>query len=174
MILRTSDRIAEGGFADIFGAPDGSRVFKLFCRFVRDPDGVGVRGLCQSETQAYQVAHSDPGLRSHVPQYFGQIAVQDVIGEHGESIAGRYHLDCCYCLQKLPGCGSKYCGIPEERRAAVEDLAERFEAAGIDHVRDADVFGWNEPGSMKFIDIALYDVVASRPSLFRDQRASTP
>jgi len=143
-------------------------VFKLFRRFVNDPHGDGVKELFRAEAKAFERAAAMTDLRSHIPVYYGVVEVADVTDARGVSAAAQYHLDCCYSLERLAGRGRKYGWIPDEHRIAVESLAERFEAAGIDHVGDADVFGRNEPGSMKFIDIALYDVVASRPSLFRD------
>lgn len=172
MILSYLDRIAEGGFADVFGEPNGSLVFKLFRRRVSDPRGDGVRELCRTETQAFELATVRPELRSHIPVYHGVVALADVVDERETSVAGRYHLDCCYSLEWLAGLGKKFGWIPEEHQAAVERLAERFEAAGIGHVRDGDVFGWSEPDSMKFIDIAVCDVVAGRPSLFCDASPS--
>ena len=169
MLLRIGNRFAEGGFADLFNSADGRTVYKLFRRFRADPEGNGVRALFEAESAAYRRAHEHEELRAHVPTFHGTATIQDVTAQDGSSISKRYHLPCCYGLERLPGEGRKYGWLPKEVQPAAEALAERFEAAGINHVRDGDFFGWQNPSSMVLVDIATYDVVAALPHPFLER-----
>ncbi len=67
---------------------------------------------------------------------------------------------CCYSMERLAGEDVKVFGVPEPYFDAIFELMERFEAAGIGYMADASVFGWEDPSTAKFIDFALYDVIA--------------
>jgi hypothetical protein len=167
MLLDISDRFAEGGFADLFNSPDAKTVYKLFRRFRADPEGRGIRALFEAEKAAYVRAQEHEEIRVHVPSFYGNATIEEVRAQDGSSLSERYQLNCCYCLERVPGKGLKYGWLPDHAKPAAEALAERFEAAGINHVRDADFFAWQTPHSMILVDIATYDVVASSPQLFR-------
>ena len=171
MLLRVHDRFDEGGFADLFHIPEDRTVYKLFRRFSSDSQGKGVHDLFNAETAAFVRAHTHDDLRKHVPAFHGHVKIEAVFEEDGSNLSDRYHLDCCYCLEHLAGKGLKYGWLPDDAKPAAESLVARFEGVGINHVTDADFFGWEDPGSMKVVDIATYDVVASLPQFFMQPKA---
>ena len=161
-ILKLTDRIAHGAFADVFSPDPGDRVFKLFRRLT-DPVLKGVAPhVFRAEVGAYEAVAHDPSLVSHVPRFFGSTQVSAVIGEDGSDSSAEYWLDLCYILGRLPA-------DPEERKVGsffspkewhlMAPFEERFEAVGVMHLGDASVLHWRSERPM-FIDFGLTDAAA--------------
>ena len=155
--LSLRDRLVRGSSADLFAPPRSGRIFKLF----RKPASTRGQKLSQrifsGEVAAYERACANSGLRGHIPQFFGTTAVAKVLGRVNQDVSYRYLLECCICIERLPGKDRKLFGVPDPHLGPVLSLLERFNAAGIAYVADASVFGWMNPSSMKFIDFAIVD-----------------
>lgn len=163
MILTLRDRIARGGFADIFSPPPGDRVFKLFRRLRSTMLGQVAPFVFQAEIAAYELARADTILAAHVPVFFGPTAIDSVTTKRGRDRSSAYWLTLCYSTTRLAA-------DPKERKVGsfyndaewhlMEPFEQRFEAIGINHVGDASVLFF-DTGHPLFIDFATTDAAAN-------------
>ena len=167
MHLNLEHRIARGAFADIFSPPPGDKVYKLFRRLV-EPVFLNVEPhIFKAETAAYEIAVRHSDLRSHVPAYYGPVAITRVSGNGGSDESQQYRLDLCYAVERIDP-------DPEERKFGsfynelewhlMEPLEQLFESAGIGHLGDASVLHWRS-GHPIVIDFAVSDAAADHAHL---------
>lgn len=150
---RKHDKIPGGFSAGIFVVDD--RVLKIFYSKEIPPkhDHAGTRRLFQSQCDAFEESSEDPILKIHIPLFYGQVDVEDVLNNDGQSIKEQYLLDCCYGLERLFGPDVK---IPEAagQYPHIADAVKRFTNRGI-QTHDACVFNPRDADSFKFIDIEM-------------------
>ena len=149
-----------------FAPRTAERVIKILRRHPRDPTGMAMRYLLDSEKRAYSIVAQHPTLRTHVAECYGVSVVEDVVDLEGGIVAERYHLDCCLELAYLSGTPLKLDELPPNQRPAVERLFDMFYEAGIMGIGDASVILPEGPGLLKIIDISTVDIANAFPSLF--------
>ena len=160
--LKLTDRIGNGGFADIFCPQQGSRVFKLFRRLSDIAIAHVAPHVFASEITAYERASADPRASKYVPQFFGPQKVRRVIAADGSDMSDSYWLDLCYSVARLAPdpnerkFGSFYQGPLWSKMQRIEAI---FEQAGISHLGDASILHWNSDQPM-LIDFGSYDAAA--------------
>jgi hypothetical protein len=172
--LSICDRIAIGGFADIFSPPPGTLVIKVFRRLEDPCFGDVAPFIMASEMAAYELACADPVLRGHVPAFAGACTVGAVYAHDGENISSRYWLNNCYAIERLsPDPDERKLGsfFNEPEWHIVESLEKAFATIGISHVGDASVFYWRT-GTPVLVDFATYDAAATHARI--DQTKSIP
>lgn len=166
MILKTTDIIASGAYADIFRPPQSELVYKLFTSgrhrtnegqgLTRPEDDDRRRKTFVSECEAYERAAQHPFLRNHIPQYFQRHPVQDVTDLAGRSVAALYMLDLCYVMRYVDGSPLKLGMLTAGYRPAhIEQALQDFRDAGISHLIDASIFSPDDPEHFTFIDFAI-------------------
>jgi hypothetical protein len=160
MQLLLAHRDVEGSCADLFFYPADGRLYKLFRGTPGTTVGRRNRAVFDAEVAAYALLQDSASLLRHSPAYYGTVDVCAVLTADGRHVHGRYLLDCCYSTDLLPGPCVKVFGVPDEYQGSVLALMARFENAGIQHVADADVNGWESPTTMKLLDFATYDALA--------------
>jgi len=154
--LQVLDRFEEGMRADIFAPPPGDRAYKVFRRNIENADPKIAQRAFTSEITAYGIATRDPRLEPHVPKFFGQVGISDILGHDGTDISRRYWLDLCYGMARLQA-------DPQECKVTylfegpdwhlVEPLVGQFGEAGID-MGDASVLYWQTKHPM-FVDFRM-------------------
>jgi len=142
MRLRVLDRIEEGQRADIFAPAPGERAYKAFRRNTKSAEPHIAQRAFASEINAYTIATRHPTLRLHVPAFFGQVRVSEVLDQDGSDISKQYWLYLCYGMARLQPDPQecKVTGLfdgPEWHRVA--PFVDQFDEAGID-LGDASVF----------------------------------
>lgn len=166
MLLQLKDRIAEGGFAHIFTSGTPGRIVKLFLRqeHVHDPavdsfdHEVISRAVWDAECGAYELLIQHPDLARHAPQFFGRVAVEDVLEESGRSVLQQYVPDCGYEIEHIEGQDTKIGTLPSHVLALIEPIIEKFEEAGVTFTGDASCY--LEINPIKIIDFATIDIFA--------------
>ncbi len=157
-LLSIEDIIGKGQTAHVF-AREGC-VLKVFLRHDVGRSHERMRAVCAAEMNAYRIVALTPGLVPHAPRFYGQKSVIGVRDRNGRDCSDRYLLDTCYAIERLNDKPISVFEVPKKYSQAVKQLMERFEAAGIDYVEDADVVGWRTPETMKLLDFATYDARA--------------
>jgi len=160
--LSLRDRISRSNFADIFAPPPGDRVFKLMQKITAKQLVGAEKWIFNAEVGAYERLKDHPELQRYVPEFFGVVRVDRVINAAGRSISGKYCLDLCFSMERLPPDPDElkygmFFGMPEW--SFLEPIGQAFEAAGIRSLGDASVLQWRD-GNPKLIDFALYDAPA--------------
>lgn len=175
MILHrtTSGLVGYGQFGDVFRS-DESTVVKVFCREPNAPipDVVApadyppiARGMWDAECRAYEYARDHPPLGRHLPGYHGRVSVEDIRGERGESVAGRYLLSCGYRVDLVPGNAVSMGFIIDEgypQFGTIDAYLDELNDVGIRHPYDCSIFLHpGERGDFTVIDIAMEDVLGN-------------
>jgi hypothetical protein len=147
--LRVHQRIYHAPYSDVFRVEQ--RIYRLF----RDSPDPNLRNrtsrLFEAQCEAYRLAQSDPVLKWHIPIFYGQSTVTDVLDEHDESIVSRYMLDRCYSISFLEGEEEKVITCP---RPEVKAIRERFRQLDI-NTGDASVFVFREAMGFALIDFDM-------------------
>ena len=167
MILHLEQIVAPGRYSHVFTCHGPKTVCKLFRKKPLDPDGIAVNAIFQSEVAAYRHLRHCPDLMKHAPAFFGECPVRDVLDSAGHSVAGSYHLNCCYEIERLDGEDRKISDLPEEAWSQLEPLFDQFSECDLD-AGDASVFGWEEPTTAKLVDFSLGDAAAQYQHLLFD------
>ncbi len=90
------------------------------------------RDTFSAECDAYDIAMANPGIRRHVPDFFGRVEISDVLDENGISMAMNYLLDCCYSIEYVNGNEMKLGFYAEESCPPhVVELLRQMKTAGI-------------------------------------------
>lgn len=150
--LRESDIIGTGQFSDVFTTSEENRVCKLY-RAQGSPNWrKWAPALHKQELAAYDRAHSDSVLRSHVPLCYGAAPVGRVLRDDGSEISDRYLLELGILFERLYGEETKATYLGRRDYPHVWHLIEAFGATGID-VGDASVMNYESETEVRFIDL---------------------
>lgn len=140
--------LGEGVYAHVFQIDD--KAYKLFLAYPSHHSEEKRRSTFQSQCAAYQRAGSDPDLKKHVATFYGTCVIEDVIDKAGQSIKGKYMLDCCYILEALNGSKTKVLAV-RDAYSYVGEAYVAFHQKGFS-LADADIFNFDDPERFKFID----------------------
>jgi hypothetical protein len=146
LILHRANKRSGGAYSDVFRNPETNRAYKLFLNIPPPVPGSPTakrnaeirRQVFADECEAYRLANGVMDLASHLPEFFGETVVADVLDQCGLSIAQNYFLDCCYSMAWVEGPVEKLYDCKAEF-PHLEVLERKFNQAGINYTRDASI-----------------------------------
>ena len=156
MIFDLRHGYKEGVYSIVYFLDD--RAYKLFRSRPEVPPRQtreGRREIFNRQCEGYRVAASFAYVSAHIPQYFGNMVVEDVISTRGSSIKDDFLLDCCYVIERLVGQENKVTDdVVLEQWPHVFEERRRLESYRI-RTMDASVFNADDPTGFKLIDFEM-------------------
>ncbi len=133
-LIMVYPRYKEGAYAVVFFDTDG-KATKVF-RQRHDVPREHIENVFKSEVCAYRIAQIDQKLHSLVPNFLGEVVVEQITDAKGVDISPQFYLDIAYQMEKIEGDFVKIGSIPAN---IVKPVASVFKSAGIHHICDASV-----------------------------------